>query len=111
LYKHIIFRTVGQWITFIHELPAEQHYLLEHQARCFAGLALVPRAQLEAETVRAVSKALAAGIDIIPPDKVAWSYIAESIASHFSVSRHVILARLDYDKFRSRAWLRGKGYL
>jgi hypothetical protein len=75
LFRNVIFKTIDQWINFIGELPAEQHYLLEYQARSFAGLVLVPCTQLATETMNAVSKALTSGVNISPSDKAAWDYI------------------------------------
>lgn len=88
-------RTIDQYREFVNSIEEDTYAWIEWQARCLAGLILVPAKPLGSEFDKAVKLAQKHGLD--PDSEAAPGYICEWIAGTFQVSAQVISYRLNKD--------------
>lgn len=98
LYEESRIRSVADWEALQAAISEDAYAWFEFQANSFAGLVLVPPAELRSHLDAGVAAARAAGLS----DATLWSeagkaYIAASLADRFDVSTDVIERRLDKD--------------
>lgn len=94
--KQLPFKTFADWKRVHATLPAQQHVWLEWQAYAFAGLILVPPADLATEYPKAIKAAKAESGG--QRDPVLLKDLAiELLAEQFSVSREVMERRVAKD--------------
>ena len=95
------FRTEDEWKRFREDLAAHVISRAEYQANVFAGLILVPPADMAA-LLPGVQKALSAQVLDEAPDfdlraEAFWAYVAEELAPRFEVSPTTVRIRLEAD--------------
>ena len=98
LYEESRVTSVRDWRAVQEAISEEDYAWFEFQANSFAGLVLVPLAELRQEFERAVKTARRAGLT----DATVWSeagkgYLARWLATQFEVSEQVIERRLEKD--------------
>jgi hypothetical protein len=80
------------------EIPLEQYRYLEWHANCFAGLVLVPAAELRQAFFDCVEQGQARGVDFDEPATGARELAEEHIGGIFEVSADVIHKRVEFDR-------------
>jgi hypothetical protein len=99
LFQQFRFSDVTSWKRFMtDEIPLEQYRYLEFHANAFAGLILVPAAELRAAFFDYVEKAQDHGIDFDESGTGAREAAEEHLAGIFDVSPEVIHKRIEFDK-------------
>lgn len=99
LFQQFKFSDVTSWKRFMTDvIPLEQYRYLEFHANAFAGLILVPAAELREAFFDCVEKAQEHGIDFDEPGTGAREAAEEHIAGIFEVSAEVIHKRIELDK-------------
>ena len=98
LYEEARVTSVRDWRAVQEAISEEDYAWFEFQANSFAGLVLVPPAELQQQFQRALKAARAAGLT----DATLWSeagqgYLARWLATQFEVSEQVIERRLEKD--------------
>ena len=98
LYEQSRVTSVRDWRAVQEAISEEDYAWFEFQANSFAGLVLVPPAELQQQFQRALKAARAAGLT----DATLWSeagqgYLARWLATQFEVSEQVIERRLEKD--------------
>jgi len=95
LTKSLHFKSVEEWVEFMHKIPEEQHKWFELHAHEFAGRLLVPPELLKVEFNKLVAKAAKSGFERWDKTGDAVKlYLADRIAPVFGVSGQVIEKRL-----------------
>ena len=98
LYEQSRLQSVGDWAEFQESISEDDYAWFEFQANAFAGLVLVPTAQLVERFNVGIAAAREAGMS----EETLWSeagkaYLAQWLADQFDVSTQVIEKRMDKD--------------
>jgi hypothetical protein len=99
LYDEARVRSVKDWQKLQKAIKEDDYAWMEFQANSFAGLVLVPTAELNQQFHEGIKVAKAAGLS----DQTLWSeagksYLAAWLADQFDVSEQVIEKRMDKDR-------------
>lgn len=94
IYGKIGFKTVEEWIAFIHAIPSDQYQWIEYQAHQFAGYFLIPTQELIAALNEAVSDAEREGFFPQGADEV-LEFCCRAINRDFGVSRQAMQTRIN----------------
>lgn len=95
IYQANIFNTIEQYKNFTTGIGEDDYRWLEWQARCLAGLLLVPKKQLTEHFSIAVGKAREHNLNA--DSEPAIDYICDWVSDIFEVSKQVIQYRLYKD--------------
>lgn len=99
LFGEFKFSDIASWKRFMTDtIPLEQYRYMEFHANSFAGLILVPAAELREKFFDFVERAQKNGIDFDEPGTGAREFVEEQIAGIFEVSAEVIHKRIEFDK-------------
>lgn len=99
----LAFDTIDQWKHAMDNVIPEREYgYLEYQASSFAGLTLVPCAELAEKYDQVCQLVEKHGLSMDEDSEVARVAVARHIAEHFVVSPAVVRRRLEYDKLWKR---------
>ena len=98
LFEHLHFDNIAAWKAAITDsIPEKEYRILEWQANCFAGLVLVPQAEL-ANAFGAWREKLAnVGLNLDEQGDGVWDALEDHIGREFVVSADVIHKRLEFD--------------
>lgn len=95
---------MDQWRQFFEEIDTNDHSKMEYQGYAFAGLILVPRAELRkraeqhiSEVFPMIDKAKEMGVSRVDYLGYAKDKLALILSPIFEVSTEVIIRRMDYD--------------
>ena len=98
IFRQFEFSDVASWKCFMTDaIPLEQYRYMEFHANSFAGLILVPAAEIRTKFFDFVEPAQTGGIDFDEPGTGAREYVEEQIAEIFEVSAEVIHKRIEFD--------------
>jgi hypothetical protein len=90
-------RSIEEYKKFVNSIDEETYAWIEWQARCLAGLILVPNKPLKIRFEKALAMARKNGLD--PDTEPAVGYICDWISDTFEVSSQVVSYRLNKDEF------------
>jgi hypothetical protein len=97
-FAKLTFDSVAAWKALIaNAIPEKEYGYLEWQASSFAGLMLVPGAELASKYGEVCRIVQQHGLSLQADSEVARSLISEHIAGFFVVSPAVVRRRLEYD--------------
>lgn len=105
IFRKLGFTDLESWRRQQDEISRDEYGRLEFQANAFAGLILVPSADLKREFQSVIALACKAGVSTINLSDDAKCMPAGKIARSFEVSTDVIIRRLEYEKL----WESGTG--
>jgi hypothetical protein len=99
VFSQIKFKTISEWKALMEEgISLKEYSFLETQANSFAGLILVPAAELRFSFGDAIKLAESQGLSLSMDSDTTRDAIAFYISKEYEVSAEVIRRRLDYDK-------------
>lgn len=99
VFKELDFHDIATWKMVETEgIPADQYSYIEFHADSFAGLVLVPSAELRATFARFVERAAAAGIDFADADQAARETIEYHVGRQFLVAAKTAQIRIRKDR-------------
>ena len=99
VYQQFKFSDVASWKHVMTDvIPLDQYRYLEWHANSFAGLILVPAAELRQAFFDDVEKGQANGIDFDEPGTGARELVEAHLANFFEVSAEVIHKRIEFDE-------------
>lgn len=98
IFRKLGFTNLESWRRRQDEISIDEYGRLEWQANAFAGLILVPSADLKREFQSVIALAWKAGVSAINLSDDAKRLPAGKIARVFEVSTDVIIKRLEYEK-------------
>lgn len=99
LFRQLSFDDIEGWKDVVtNAIPEDQYGYVEFHANAFAGLVLVPEAELKQVFSQIVERAEAAGLDLADAGAGARDTIEEYVAREFIVSPAVAHRRIEYDK-------------
>ena len=91
------FDNVAEWKTVVNSIPGKEYSFLEWQASYFAGLVLVPPAELARVFDMWRGKLAGIGLNLEEQDDRVWDILESHIGKEFVVSADVIHRRLEFD--------------
>lgn len=98
LWQEIDFDDIESWKAVIEEsLPEREYSFIEFHANFFAGLVLVPPAQLREQLIACIELIKQHGLDALDEATGAKDVIESNIARHSEVSRDVVHRRIEAD--------------
>jgi hypothetical protein len=89
--------STGKWKDYINGISDQQYRIMEWQANCFAGLALVPADKLKEMVPEAIEHIRKLGDYPETSKDFIWEIIRDEVASYFDVSNPVIHIRMERD--------------
>jgi len=98
IFAQMSFSNIQSWKIAVSGIPLREYGWLEFQAYSFAGLILVPSAELNDAFRTAVEQAHANGIDLDAESEVVHNVVAAYLARDFVVSPEVVNKRMEYDE-------------
>jgi len=98
VFARLAFDSIAAWKQLVASaIPEKQYGYLEFQASSFAGLVLVPRAELAAKYAEVCRIVEQHGLSLKEDSEVARELVADHIGGFFVVSPAVVRRRLEYD--------------
>lgn len=98
LFQYLQFEDLASWKRVIADsIPEREYRFLEWQANCFAGLVLVPQAELVGVFEAWRKKLGTLGLNLEEQRDEVWDALEEYIGREFLVSADVIHKRLEFD--------------
>lgn len=98
LFEYLHFDNIAAWKKAITDsIPENEYRFLEWHANCFAGLVLVPQAELVAAFEAWRGKLARLGLNLEEQGDGVWDALEEYIGREFVASADVIHKRLEFD--------------
>jgi hypothetical protein len=98
-YQQFKFSDLISWKRVMTEaIPLDQYRYMEWHANSFAGLILVPAAELRVKFFDDVEKGQSSGIDFDEPATGARELVEDHLADLFEVSAEVVHKRIEFDQ-------------
>lgn len=98
VFRQLSFDSIASWKDVVtNTIPEDQYYLVESHADTFAGLVLLPQAELRQAFSQAIDRAKKAGVDIIGAEFGVRDIIESHIGREFCVSQKTAHIRIERD--------------
>jgi len=98
VFRQLSFDSIASWKDVVtNTIPEDQYGFVESHANTFAGLVLLPQAELRQAFSQAIDRAKQAGVDIIGAGFVARDIIESYVGREFSAAQKTAHIRIERD--------------